>query len=108
MRVALIGATGYVGMAVCARLVDNGHHVIRLVRTPTATEATNGSVSTVAGDALDGDALEPPTAPVQPLTNKPATRRMATTCLTGPGRHSVAYGSGSVAEEDPTRRGLDV
>ena len=58
MRVALIGATGYVGTAVCARLVDNGHHVIRLVRTPTATEATNGSVSTVAGDALDGDALD--------------------------------------------------
>jgi len=58
MRVALIGATGYVGKAVCAHLVDDGHHVIRLVRNPDLTEATNELVFTVAGDALDGDALD--------------------------------------------------
>ena len=57
MRVALIGATGYVGTAVCSRLVEDGHHVIRLVRNPDLTEATN-EVSTVSGDALDGDALD--------------------------------------------------
>jgi uncharacterized protein YbjT (DUF2867 family) len=34
MRVALIGATGYVGQSVCARLVADGHHVIRFVREP--------------------------------------------------------------------------
>jgi uncharacterized protein YbjT (DUF2867 family) len=58
MRVALIGATGYVGKAVYAHLVDDGHHVIRLVRNPDPTEATSDLVSTVAGDALDGEALD--------------------------------------------------
>jgi uncharacterized protein YbjT (DUF2867 family) len=57
MRVAVIGATGYVGKALCARLFDDGHHVIRLVRNPDPSEATNESVDTVIGNALDGDAL---------------------------------------------------
>jgi uncharacterized protein YbjT (DUF2867 family) len=57
MRVAVIGATGYVGKTLCARLVDDGHHVIRLVRNPDPSEATNESVDPVIGNALDGDAL---------------------------------------------------
>jgi uncharacterized protein YbjT (DUF2867 family) len=58
MLVALIGATGYVGKALCARLVGEGHHVIRLVRSPNTAEAKNDSISTVGGDALDDDDVD--------------------------------------------------
>lgn len=58
MRIALIGATGYVGAAVCSRLVADGHKVTRLVRTPNAADLVNELVTTVAGDALDAKALE--------------------------------------------------
>lgn len=58
MRVALIGATGYVGAAVSARLIDDGHHVIRLIRNPDPTEAATASVTTVTGNALDADAVD--------------------------------------------------
>lgn len=58
MRVALMGATGYVGATVSARLVGEGHDVIRLVRNPDLADAGTAAVSTVTGDALDGGAVD--------------------------------------------------
>lgn len=57
MQVALIGATGYLGSAVCDRLLEEGHHVARLVRTPDPAAPAVDGLTTVAGDALDGAAL---------------------------------------------------
>ena len=60
MRVLLLGATGYIGGAVLARLVDSGHEVIAAVRSPEGAAAQLGQarrVQLVRGDASDPAAM---------------------------------------------------
>ncbi len=52
MKIALIGATGFVGSAVLSELLARGHHVTALARTPSRI-APQTSLSVVQADALD-------------------------------------------------------
>lgn len=56
MKIALTGATGFVGRAVTSLLVTQGHAVSALVRSPAAAERL-GSVRLVKGDLDSVDAL---------------------------------------------------
>jgi nucleoside-diphosphate-sugar epimerase len=55
MRVAITGATGFVGKALLPRLINDGHAVAALVRDPTMTMP--GGVRVVRGGLDDFDAL---------------------------------------------------
>lgn len=58
MRIFITGATGYIGAAVAARLVDDGHHVTGLARTRgSADKLTAAGIDPVAGDLTDLDVL---------------------------------------------------
>lgn len=56
MKVALIGATGFVGKAVLNELLQRGNQVTAIVRNPESLQAQNGLTITEA-DATDVDAL---------------------------------------------------
>ncbi len=52
MKIALIGATGFVGAPVLAELLSRGHQVTVLARTPSKLPAQEG-LTVVQADALD-------------------------------------------------------
>lgn len=52
MDVLLVGGTGFIGTALCSELVDRGHAVTALSRTPDDTTLPD-AVTTVAGDGTD-------------------------------------------------------
>ena len=52
MKIALIGATGFVGAAVLTELLSRGHQVTALARTP-AKLASQAGLTVVAADVLD-------------------------------------------------------
>ncbi|HYP31756.1 MAG TPA: NAD(P)H-binding protein [Burkholderiaceae bacterium] len=56
MKIALIGATGFVGSALVTELLRRGHQVTALVRNPTRLEARPNLVAK-ALDAYDADAV---------------------------------------------------
>lgn len=60
MRVAVIGATGYVGGRLVPQLLSAGHAVRCLARSPERLDrvAWRDQVEVVAGDVLDRDSLE--------------------------------------------------
>jgi len=56
MKIALIGATGFVGTAVLAELLQRGHQVTALVRDP-ARLTPQARLTAVAADAYDTEAV---------------------------------------------------
>ena len=56
MKVALIGATGFVGSAVLKELLQRGHEVVALVRDP-AKLAAQPRLQAVQADVLDAAAV---------------------------------------------------
>lgn len=56
MRIALTGATGFVGKALLPLLLKNGHEVAALIRKPSVS--MDPRVRIVQGDLLDRDALQ--------------------------------------------------
>ncbi|MGS2741195.1 NAD(P)-dependent oxidoreductase [Sinomicrobium sp. M5D2P17] len=57
MRVALIGATGFVGTHILKELVNRGNEVTAIARNPEKAEVKNDKVIPVKVDVLDIDAL---------------------------------------------------
>ncbi|MEU6379353.1 NAD(P)H-binding protein [Streptomyces sp. NPDC046909] len=58
MRVTVFGATGAIGRLVVQRLLDDGHQVTALVRTPAKLSLTHRNVTVVTGQLTDRDAVE--------------------------------------------------
>lgn len=56
MKIALIGATGFVGAAVLTELLQRDHQVTALVRDPTRLALRHG-LSTVVADAYDAQSI---------------------------------------------------
>ena len=56
MKIALIGASGFVGSAILDEAVSRGHHVTAIVRD-TSKVAPHPQITTVAVDAQDPQAL---------------------------------------------------
>jgi len=50
MKIALIGATGFVGSRLLAEALTRGHHVTAIVRDPAKLAVTNDHLTVVAGD----------------------------------------------------------
>ncbi|MBE7175417.1 MAG: NAD(P)-dependent oxidoreductase [Mucilaginibacter polytrichastri] len=57
MKIALIGATGFVGSAVLKEASERGHEVTALVRNPEKITTENSNVHAVAVDIFDTDTL---------------------------------------------------
>lgn len=57
MKVALIGASGFVGKAILNELVNRGNEVIAIARDVTKIENSNAQVTKVAADVLDTEKL---------------------------------------------------
>ena len=57
MNVLVVGGDGFVGRSLCAGLVERGHDVTALSRTPDE-DALPAAVDAVAGDVTDYDAVE--------------------------------------------------
>lgn len=57
MKVALIGATGFVGSHILSELIARGHDVTAIARSVAKIEVKNGQPRTSAVDVLDIDAL---------------------------------------------------
>lgn len=58
MKVFVAGATGAIGRPLVAKLVENGHEVVAMTRSPRKAEALRASgVTAVVADALDRDAV---------------------------------------------------
>ena len=58
MKVTLIGATGFVGSAVLSELLQRGHQVTVLARTPAKVLAQPG-LTVMQGSALDAAQVAP-------------------------------------------------
>jgi putative NADH-flavin reductase len=55
MKVALIGASGFVGTALLKELTDRGHTVTAIARHPEKISVKNSHVHPVAGDVMDAE-----------------------------------------------------
>lgn len=58
MRVTVFGASGAIGRLVVQQLLDDGHQVTALVRTPGKLAVTHADLTVVAGQLSDCDAVE--------------------------------------------------
>ncbi len=58
MRVTVFGATGAIGRLVVQQLLDGGHQVTALVRTPAKLALTHSQLTVVTGQLSDRDAVE--------------------------------------------------
>lgn len=59
MDVLIPGGTGFVGSQLCREVLERGHSVTALTRSPGGDDLPDG-VSTVTGDVTDADSLEGP------------------------------------------------
>ncbi|MFD3502673.1 NAD(P)-dependent oxidoreductase [Streptomyces sp. NPDC058676] len=58
MRVTVFGATGGIGRLVVQQLLDDGHQVTALVRTPAKLALTHSHLTAITGQLSDRDAVE--------------------------------------------------
>jgi nucleoside-diphosphate-sugar epimerase len=58
MRLAIFGATGFVGKVLLRKALDTGHDVRALVRTPEKLGELKDRVELVKGDLFDADGIE--------------------------------------------------
>jgi dihydroflavonol-4-reductase len=58
MRIAMTGATGFLGSRLVPQLVTNGHEVVALRREKSSSNGADGATTWVAGDVTDLGAVE--------------------------------------------------
>ena len=58
MKILLLGATGRVGTALLEKMLQDGHEVVTLVRSPEKIMLDHPHLYIVQGDVLDAEALE--------------------------------------------------
>ncbi|MEC5146179.1 NAD(P)-dependent oxidoreductase [Chitinophaga sp. 212800010-3] len=59
MKVAIIGASGFIGSAILNEALNRGHEVTAIVRNPEKIEVKNDRLTVRKGDATDEAALTP-------------------------------------------------
>src|ERR1041384_6850150 len=57
MKVAIIGASGFIGSALLAEALDRGHEVTAIVRHPEKIDTKNEHLTVKKGDAQQADEL---------------------------------------------------
>jgi putative NADH-flavin reductase len=57
MKIALIGATGFVGSAILNEALNRGHQVTAILRHPEKLTVKNNHLSVVQGDVMDTNSL---------------------------------------------------
>lgn len=57
MKIAIIGATRGIGLALTKQALDDGHEVTALVRDPNRMELTNSLLQLIQGDATNPDSI---------------------------------------------------
>ncbi len=57
MKLAIFGATGFVGKVVTAKALEQGHEIKALVRTPEKLGELMREVTLVQGDLFDSDSI---------------------------------------------------
>src|ERR1700761_8147719 len=57
MKIALIGASGFVGTPLLTELLNRGHQVTAIARNPGKITETNDNLTVKGADVFDGDAL---------------------------------------------------
>jgi putative NADH-flavin reductase len=57
MKIALIGATGFVGTALLNEALERGHEVVAIARNPEKTEKNSSLLTTFSASAYDVDAI---------------------------------------------------
>ena len=57
MKIALIGATGFVGSKLLTEALNRGHHVTAIVRDPSKLTEQNENLTVVRGDVNNVDDL---------------------------------------------------
>lgn len=79
MKIAVTGASGFVGRAVCAEVLHKGHVAIPLVRRPAgfANEVVIGDISREAPPQVDADAVIHLAARAHVMNDDPATAEQA-------------------------------
>lgn len=79
MKIAVTGASGFVGRAVCAEVLHKGHIAIPLVRRPAgfANEVVIGDISREASPQVDADAVIHLAARAHVMNDDPATAEQA-------------------------------
>lgn len=58
MRITVFGASGAIGRLVVRQLLDDGHQVTALVRTPAKLALTHSQLTVVTGELSDGNAVQ--------------------------------------------------
>lgn len=57
MKVALIGASGFIGKEILAEALDRGHHVTAIVRDVSKVTTQSPNLTVIKADVLDEDAI---------------------------------------------------
>jgi uncharacterized protein len=57
MKIAIIGASGFVGSAILKEALDRGHQVKAIVRNPENVKQESGKLTVLKKDVMDTDAL---------------------------------------------------
>ncbi|WP_330256872.1 NAD(P)H-binding protein [Nocardia sp. NBC_00565] len=80
MRITVFGATGGIGHLVVQQLLDDGHQVVALVRTPAKLSLTHSHLTVVTGQLSDRDAVEQAVSGADAVISAlgPSLRRSAT------------------------------
>ncbi|MUV37768.1 hypothetical protein JNUCC1_01574 [Lentibacillus sp. JNUCC-1] len=58
MNILLLGATGRVGGSVLDKMLQDGHHVVAVVRSPEKLSTQHANLQVIEGDVLDMATLE--------------------------------------------------